>query len=154
MGIPDGVRRSTVDHFLQRRISRGHMITALRILPAFLIALSICVFHASRAEGADWVLVMENEEARFYGDNDSASKKSSPSSEARELSIMKNHKEISRSLEVVEYDCSGGKRRAIQTLKYYNNGSVTLDSTLNASWEPVEQTQKAKVFFNFICKKY
>ena len=109
--------------------------------------------HAGAAECADWLKLTENEEGVFYADRDTLSKGAGQVKEARELSVLKNHKEIVRMLEVVEYDCSEKKRRVIQVLTQTKNGEAVLASTLNAAWGPVMQHQTATVFFEAACKK-
>ena len=127
-------------------------ISLLRWLPIFLIMVLSGVM-ASVSESADWIAVREDESGTYLGDRESLAKNSGTVTEARELSVMKNHKEISRSLEVAEYDCTAAKRRTIQKLTYLKNGEVNLIPTVNASWEPVKQDQTAQTFFKFACKK-
>lgn len=107
----------------------------------------------SVSEGADWVAVREDESAIYMGDRESLSKNSGSIKESRELSVMKNHPEINRTLEVAEYDCNGEKRRTIQKLTYLKSGEVSLIPTVNAPWEPLKQDQKAQAFFKFACRK-
>lgn len=126
----------------------------MQSLPVLLLAIGfLCFMAADKAESADWVQVLENEEGVFYADGETALKNTAPVKEARELSVLKNHTELHRYLEVVEYDCDGKKRRVVHTVTHNKNGEVSLRSTLNAAWEPVAQQQKATVFFNFICRK-
>jgi isocitrate/isopropylmalate dehydrogenase len=127
-------------------------LALLRWLPIFLIMV-ISGVMASVSEGADWVAVREDESGTYMGDRESLAKSSGPVKEARELSVMKNHPEISRSLEVAEYDCSAAKRRTIQKLTYLKTGGVSLIPTVNAPWIPVKQDQTAQIFFKFACKK-
>lgn len=127
-------------------------ISLLRWFPVFLIMLLTGVI-TSVSEGADWVAVREDDSGTYLGDRESLAKISGTVKEARELSVMKNHPEISRTLEVAEYDCSAAKRRTIQKLTYLKTGEVSLIPTINAPWEPVKQDQTAQTFFKFACKK-
>ncbi len=110
-------------------------------------------FTADMAECADWLMITENEEGVFYADRETMAKGTVQMKEARELSVWKRSGDISRILEVVEYDCSEKRRRVIQALTYTTKGEVVLRSTLNAAWEPVLQQQTAIAFFNAACKK-
>jgi hypothetical protein len=106
---------------------------------------------AGKAECADWVLVLENEEGTFYADRESVLKNKDHVKEARELSVLKNHKEVRRYLEVVEYDCRDGKRRLNQILTYYHSREVTLKTDNNAPWENIGEGTRAKAFLHFVC---
>src|SRR5512134_401408 len=112
-------------------------IALLRWLPIFLVM--VLFVMASVSESADWVAVREDDNGTYLGDRESLAKNSGTVTEARELSVMKKHPEISRSLEVAEYDCSAAKRRNIQKLTYLKTGEVSLIPTINAAWEPVKQ---------------
>ena len=116
-----------------------------------MIVILLLSMPVGRAECADWVLVLENEEAMFYADRDSVLKNKDQVKEARELSVLKNHKEIRRYLEVVEYDCRDRKRRLNQVLTYYHTGRVALKTDNNAPWENIGQETMAGVFFKFVC---
>ncbi len=125
---------------------------AFKPCAAFLVLLLVCLLSGSASEAADWVLLLEDDTARYYADRETAAKKGDVQ-EARELTIMKKHPEISRTLEVAEYDCTAGKRHVIQTLTYNNNGEVMLIPTVRAPWQDFGQDSRSKAFIMFSCGK-
>ena len=118
----------------------------------FMIAFLYCM-TADKAECADWLMILENKEGVFYADRDTALKNKTPVREARELSVLKNHKEIHRYLEVVEYDCNGKKRRVNQILTHTTDGKAVFQTNGNVPWETIASGQKAQVFFDAACRQ-
>ena len=118
-----------------------------------LMALSIPFVDPSNSWSADWNRLFETSEETCYSDLDLASRQKQNEREARELTVYRNHKELSRQLEYIEYDCNSKKRRTIQTLTYQKNGEVTLITKPHAAWGTVASDSKAKAFFEAACNR-
>ena len=133
------------------------MKTLLQRSYALLVMIGFLFFMITdKAECADWLMILENEEGVFYADRDTALKNTASVKvkEARELSVLKNHKVIQRYLEVVEYDCNAKKQRVNHILTYNTSGEVLLKTNGNAPWENIGTDQKAKVFFDVACRQH
>jgi hypothetical protein len=127
----------------------------MKTWPAFLymtiILLSLFLVTALKAEGADWVLVLEDEKGAFYIDRDTFSKNTTNVKEVRELSIIKNHPEIIRHTELAEYDCNAKKRRIFTLLTHYKDKRVTLKTNNSPEWETDTSQPGVAAFFRFVC---
>ena len=131
------------------------MKTLLQRSYALLVMIGFLFFMITdKAECADWIMVLENGEGIFYADRETALKNKTQVKEARELSVLKNHKEIRRYLEVVEYDCNAKKQRVNHILTYSTSGEALLKTNGNAPWEYIGTDQKAKVFFDVACRQH
>ncbi|MDH4230513.1 MAG: hypothetical protein OEW04_00605 [Nitrospirota bacterium] len=117
------------------------------------LLLSLCLITAKKAECADWVLVLEDEKGTFYIDRVTFSKNTTEVKEVRELSILKNHPEISRHTELAEYDCIAKKRRIFTLLTHFRNGTVSLKTNNSPEWETDTSQPGVEAFFRFICAR-
>jgi hypothetical protein len=124
-----------------------------KLLRVMLILFLLCFGFALKAESADWVLVMEDEKGAFYIDRDTLSKNTTDVKEVRELSILKNNKEISRYTEFAEYDCNAKKRRIFILLTYYQNRTVSLKTNNSPEWETDTSQPGVEAFFRFVCSR-
>ncbi len=118
------------------------------------MSIAFCMFSLSvnTAESADWSLVMENAEATFYVDNETSAKNTAGAKLARELKVLKNHKEITRVLTHSEYNCNDRKKRIFLTLTTYKTGETSLISSKDPNWEIVSSDPGVKAFFQSACK--
>ncbi len=117
------------------------------------ILLALCFVFAKKAECADWVLVLEDEKGTFYIDRITFSKNTTEVKEVRELSILKNHPEISRHTELAEYDCNTKKRRIFTRLTHFKNRTVSLKTNNSPEWETDTSQPGVEAFFRFICAR-
>ena len=127
------------------------MNTWPKLLRVTLILLSLCFSIVMKAESADWVLVMEDEKSAFYIDRETLSKNTTNVKEVRELSILKDHQEISRHTELAEYDCDAKKRRIFTLLTHYKNRTVSLKTNNSPEWETDTSQPGVEAFFRFVC---
>ena len=130
------------------------MNTRPKLLRVALLLISLCFSFAMKAESADWVLVMEDEKGTFYVDRETLSKNTTNVKEVRELSILKDHQEISRHTELAEYDCDAKKRRIFTLLTHYKNRTVSLKTNNSPEWETDTSQPGVEAFFRFVCAQH
>lgn len=114
---------------------------------------SFITVTAPFSESADWMQVADNNEGTFYMDRESLAKSTSNVKQARELLVFRNNREISRKTALAEYDCSGKKKKTIQTATFSNTGEISLRTDFNAPWEQIPPGTGSEALFDNICRQ-
>lgn len=105
------------------------------------------------ALAADWVLVSTNaREDTFYIDSKSVRTASNGYKRALELTVYRQSDKFgdTSSQELVEYDCSGGRRRVLRSA-FFSGQRITASGPGDAKWITHEFNSSGQNILKFVC---